>query len=234
MSEQHAVMIGVGTSEEEAIDLDDMGIGSPGVGSRGTLDQLDGNTTLPAATTDSKSPTPKNQLSKDMERVTAAAEHGSPLFVSQGSPSPSDAEVGEALHPDLIERNGLAVVIPRFENLWEYRRYEDPATVVEILEEYDDGGFIEYLVQFDDESEKVVSPHGNPFPDYSVAWSITQSSLYTVSPISPSCVPLLLSSFFHLFCFEKKASSTHISQRLCCCPIITLMLKPSPIPYTAS
>jgi hypothetical protein len=234
MSEQHAGMNGVGTSKEEAIDLDNMGTGSPEVGSSGTLDQLDGNTTVPAATTEPKSATPENQLSKDMQRVSAAAEHGSPLFVSQGSPSPSDAEVGEALHPDLIERNGLAVVIPRLENLWEYRRYDDPATVVEILEEYDDGGFIEYLVQFDDESEKVVSPHGNPVPDNSLAWSITQSSLYTVSSIFSSCVPLLSSSFFHLFCFEKKASSTHISQRLCCCPIITPMLKPSPIPYIAN
>lgn len=167
MSDPDAAMDAVGTSQEQAIDLDDIGDGSSEVELivSSTLNQLDGETNLPAATTERTSPNPQNQLGKDIERVLATAEHESPLFVSEGSPSSSNAEVGEALRPDLIERNGLAVVIPHLENQWEYRRYEETATVTEILEEYDDGGFVEYLVQFDDESEEVVSRHIGLFPD---------------------------------------------------------------------
>lgn len=160
-------MNGVGNSQEQAIDLDDMADGSSEVELTvsGTLNELDEDTNLPAATTKRKSPIPHNQLGKDTDTVSATAEHESPLFVSQESPSPSNAEVAEALYPDLIERNGLAVVVPRLENQWEYRRYEESTTVVEILEEYDDGGFVEYLVQFEDESEEVVSRHSGLFPN---------------------------------------------------------------------
>lgn len=157
-------MNAVGTSQEQAIDLDDLRDGSSEV-ELIVSSTLDGDTNLPAATTERKSPTPQNQLSKDMVRESAAAEHESPLFVSEGSPSSSNAEVGEALRPDLIERNGLAVVIPRLENHWEYRRYEAPPAVIEILEEYDDGGLLEYLVQLDDESEEVVSRHSGLIPN---------------------------------------------------------------------
>ena len=85
------------------------------------------------------------------------ARHESPLFVSEGSPSPEAEEIAEALNPELIAEHGLAVIVPPVTNAWEYIRYEEPPLVVEILEEYDDGGLLEYLVRLYDESEEMVS-----------------------------------------------------------------------------
>ena len=65
-------------------------------------------------------------------------------------------ELGEALRPESVRKRGIAVVVHPVEKAWEYRLYGEPA-VSEILERYDDGGFIEYLVRYDDESEEVVS-----------------------------------------------------------------------------
>jgi len=161
MADPDAVTNGVGASQDQAIDIDDAGDGSSEVDLivSSTLDQLDRDTDLTAITIEHESPTAQDRMGENMELAAAAVEHESPLFVSQGSPSPSNDEVGEALYPDLIERDGLAVVVPRIENQWEFRRYEESAVVVEILEEYDDGGLVEYLVQLDGESEEVVSRH---------------------------------------------------------------------------
>ena len=71
--------------------------------------------------------------------------------------SDSAEEVYEALYEDTVNRDGIAVVVPAVQNPWEYRKYEEPVTAVAILEEYDDGGLLEYLVQFSDETEEVVS-----------------------------------------------------------------------------
>ena len=65
-------------------------------------------------------------------------------------------ELGEALQPESVRKRGIAVVVHPVERAWEYRLYGGPA-VTEIVERYDDGGFIEYLVRYDDESEDVVS-----------------------------------------------------------------------------
>ena len=65
-------------------------------------------------------------------------------------------ELGEALQPESVRKRGIAVVVHPVERAWEYRFYGGPA-VTEIVERYDDGGFIEYLVRYDDESEDVVS-----------------------------------------------------------------------------
>lgn len=65
-------------------------------------------------------------------------------------------QLGEALQPESVRKRGIAVVVHPVERAWEYRLYGGPA-VSEILERYDDGGFIEYLVRCDDESEEVVS-----------------------------------------------------------------------------
>ena len=71
--------------------------------------------------------------------------------------SDSASEVAEALYEEIVSRDGIAVIVPAVQNPWEYRKYEEPVTAVAILEEYDDGGLLEYLVQFSDESEEVVS-----------------------------------------------------------------------------
>lgn len=65
-------------------------------------------------------------------------------------------QLGEALQPESVRKRGIAVVVHPVERAWEYRLYGGPA-VDEIVERYDDGGFIEYLVRYDDESEEVVS-----------------------------------------------------------------------------
>ena len=65
-------------------------------------------------------------------------------------------QLGEALQPESVRKRGIAVVVHPVERAWEYRLYGGPA-VNEIVERYDDGGFIEYLVRYDDESEEVVS-----------------------------------------------------------------------------
>ena len=65
-------------------------------------------------------------------------------------------QLGEALQPESVRKRGIAVVVHPVERAWEYRLYGGPV-VSEIVERYDDGGFIEYLVRYDDESEEVVS-----------------------------------------------------------------------------
>lgn len=159
MANLDAIPNGVVASQERAIELDETANEQNDVAfsiSR-TLDQLQEDTDHTVVAKRPMSSTVQDELQGDPELAEEVAEHESPLFVSQGSPSSSNSEVVEALYPELIEKNGLAVVVPRLKNQWEYRRYDEPVAVVEILEEYDDGGLLEYLVQLDDESEEVVS-----------------------------------------------------------------------------
>lgn len=65
-------------------------------------------------------------------------------------------QLGEALQPESVRKRGIAVVVHPVEEASEYRLYGGPA-VSEIVESYDDGGLIEYLVRYDDETEEVVS-----------------------------------------------------------------------------
>ena len=64
---------------------------------------------------------------------------------------------GEVLNEKAVKRDGLAVIVPPAQNRWEYKVFEEDDEVEEILEEYDDAGFLEYLVLFTDGSEDVVS-----------------------------------------------------------------------------
>ena len=80
--------------------------------------------------------------------------HASP---SHGAPSIPFSAFGEVLHEKAVRRDGLAVIVPPPEHRWEYRVFQEADEVNEILEEYDDAGFIEYLVLFADGSEDVVS-----------------------------------------------------------------------------
>ena len=72
-------------------------------------------------------------------------------------------ELGEALQPESVRKRGIAVVVHPVDEPSEYRPYEGPA-VSEIVEGYDDGGLIEYLVRYEDESEEVVSQGIYVFP----------------------------------------------------------------------
>ena len=64
--------------------------------------------------------------------------------------------LGEALRPEAVLKRGIAVVVYPVERPWDYRLYRGLA-VTEIVERYDDGGLIEYLVKYEDEDEEVVS-----------------------------------------------------------------------------
>lgn len=139
----HAAVLtnGVGMSQEQAIDVDDIG--------NGVEDgSLNDNMVIPSTFPEQEGGAPTTII---------AADHDSPLFVSEGSPSAASEDVGEAINMEAVIRDGFAVIVPPVVNAWEYRRYEEPPQVVEILEDYDDGGFMEYLVRFDDENEEVVS-----------------------------------------------------------------------------
>lgn len=88
--------------------------------------------------------------------------------IKQQSPGPPKPErrsceiilaQGKAIDEDAIRKRGLAVIVPPVQQCWEYMVFEDGIEVEEILEEYDDAGLIEYLVQFADGREDVVSRH---------------------------------------------------------------------------
>ena len=80
--------------------------------------------------------------------------HGSPLHGAPSTPFPPSSE---ALNEKAVKRDGLAVIVPPPRNRWEYKVFQEADEVKEILEEYDDAGFLEYLVLFADDSEDVVS-----------------------------------------------------------------------------
>lgn len=80
-----------------------------------------------------------------------------PIITTQEDSVFHFSALGELLHEEAVKRNGLAVIVPPAQNRWEYKVFQDYDEVEEILEEYDDAGFIEYLVLFLDGSEDVVS-----------------------------------------------------------------------------
>ena len=85
---------------------------------------------------------------------------GSSLFVSEDNISVASEDVYEALNEEAVTRDGIAIIVPQVENAWEYHRYEEEEEeprVEQILEEYNDGGILEYLVQYTDGLEEVVS-----------------------------------------------------------------------------
>ena len=98
--------------------------------------------------------------------ATHEANWGSPLFVSDRDMSENEEEVYEALNEKAVMRNGIAIVAPPLKNAWEYLRYEEEEgpIVEQILEQYNDGGSLQYLVQYDDGLEEVVSLRYFPPP----------------------------------------------------------------------
>ncbi len=141
MADEGQLTNGTGDTEEQAIDLD--GAEEEEVVDRSPNIGLNMYSTL--------------QPEEDARPAAIAADSESPLFVSEGSPSATSEDIGVALDEEAVRRNGIAVIVPPVQNGWEYRRYDELPVATEILENYDDGGLVEYLVRFDDESEEVVS-----------------------------------------------------------------------------
>lgn len=101
-----------------------------------------------------------NSSDSDDEPVQTVRTPSQPISSHNISNSVTSAdsllELGEALQPESVRKRGIAVVVHPVDEPSEYRPYEGPA-VSEIVEGYDDGGLIEYLVRYEDESEEVVS-----------------------------------------------------------------------------
>lgn len=130
-----------------------------------------------------------------------------PSISSQEGSVPFSA-LGEVLHEKAVKKNGLAVIVPPVQNRWEYKVFKDEEEVDEILEEYDDAGFVEYLVLFADGSEDVVSSFsGLPF---------LQHMLPRLPPRSPSI--LMLDSFYIITCFLFHYSTCPSTQSSTCHP----------------
>ena len=98
-----------------------------------------------------------SETNHDIEPELTAMQFDLPFVQSQKlSPVPF-SNLGEVLYEKAVKRNGFAIVVPPAKNRWEYKVFVEDDAVDEILEEYDDAGFIEYLVLFSDGSEDVVS-----------------------------------------------------------------------------
>ena len=92
-----------------------------------------------------------------VQTVQTPPEPFSSTNIPNGVPSADSLlKLGEALQPESVRKRGIAVVVYPVERASEYRLYGGPA-VSEIVERYDDGGLIEYLVRYEDDSEEVVS-----------------------------------------------------------------------------
>lgn len=112
-----------------------------------------------------------------------------PIIISQEDSSVFHfSALGQALHEEAVKRNGLAVIVPPAQNRWEYKVFQENDEVDEILEEYDDAGFIEYLVLFLDGSEDVVST----FPA-----NLFFNTCYLANLLPPS-PPILILDSFHI------------------------------------
>ena len=107
----------------------------------------------------------------EVDRVLASTDAEQPEIESNltamqfdGPPSPSHRApsilfpaLSEAFNEKAVKRDGLAIIVPPPLNRWEYKVFQEADEVEEILEEYYDAGFLEYLVLFTDGSEDVVS-----------------------------------------------------------------------------
>ena len=104
------------------------------------------------------------------------------LSPSNGVPSIPFSALGEVLQEKTVRRTGLAVIVPPARNHWEYKVFQEDDEVDEILEEYDDAGFLEYLVLFADGSEDVVS--AVPKPTYPSTRTSHRRSLCSIASTS--------------------------------------------------
>ena len=99
----------------------------------------------------------ESETNHDIEPELTAMQFELPFIQPQKlSPVPF-SNLGEVLYEKAVKRDGFAVVVPPAKNRWEYKVFVEDDAVDQILEEYDDAGFIEYLVLFSDGSEDVVS-----------------------------------------------------------------------------
>ena len=106
------------------------------------------------ASTDAEQPGTESNLTALQFDGPPSPARSSPLH---RAPSILFPALSEAFNEKAVKRDGLAIIVPPPLNRWEYKVFQEADEVEEILEEYDDAGFLEYLVLFVDGSEDVVS-----------------------------------------------------------------------------
>ena len=122
-----------------------------------------------------------NEGNRDIDPDSTTMHSDLPIAPLQEASLVPFSALGEVLRENTVKRDGFAVVVPPAQNRWEYKVFSEDDAVDEILEEYDDAGFVEYLVLFSDGSEDVVSR---------LFW--TTYSTHTAFVPSPSPSPSLL------------------------------------------
>ncbi len=121
-----------------------------------------------------------NGANRDIDPNSITEQFDRPFIPAQKDLSVPLSALGEVFCEKAVKRNGFAVVVPPAQNRWEYMVYKEEDDVDEILGEYDDAGFIEFLVLFSDGSEDVVSLLFGP-PSYSSTPHVTSTSTLTFS-----------------------------------------------------
>ena len=108
------------------------------------------------ATTNSPTLNGANGGPKDASETENHEARYSPLFVPEGSPLVPGISTHEVANLEGGGNAGIAILVPPVERRWEYCSYIE-APVEKILEEYDDGEDLRYLVKLSDGCKQKVS-----------------------------------------------------------------------------
>lgn len=77
---------------------------------------------------------------KDTSVVNSLQDPQSPLFVGEETPVPSRPTTPEAIHPEIVSRDGIQVIVHPVQRRWEYLPYDEEPVGFEAAEENDDQG----------------------------------------------------------------------------------------------
>ena len=98
----------------------------------------------------------RNSTPRGTINVNGSQARHSPLFIPQDSPVRPSSTMHDATYLDNAPSSNISIHVPPVERRWEYQTYKE-APVLKVLEEYDDGGDIQYLVKLRDGCERRVS-----------------------------------------------------------------------------
>ena len=132
-----------------------------------------------------------SEANRDIDPDSTTMRFNLPIAPLQEASLVPFSALGEVLQENTVKRDGFAVVVPPSQDRWEYKVFSEDDAVDEILEEYDDAGFVEYLVLFSDGSEDVVSR---------LFWTSYSTHATFVPSPSPSPSLLLPEPFYTMTC----------------------------------
>lgn len=81
----------------------------------------------------------------------------SPLFVSEGSPVSPPSINYELLHPEIVARDGIQVILPPVQRRWEYMPFDEEPVNIRVVEEDDDSERSQVLPMAPNGNEEKVS-----------------------------------------------------------------------------